>query len=110
LKGATKNLSRIKKLVQAYAIAQPSKRFSLKVLKAKIENNNWTYAPNAEASLSDAAFKVAGTEVCSCCVEKRISSQSTTGNRGGASDQQEYEAIAFLPKTQFGELILLNTR
>jgi DNA mismatch repair ATPase MutL len=73
LKGATKSLSRIKKLVQAYAIAQPSKRFSLKVLKAKIENNNWTYAPNAEASLSDAAFKVAGTEVSSCCVEKRIS-------------------------------------
>ncbi|KAJ6186570.1 hypothetical protein N7519_007871 [Penicillium mononematosum] len=101
LKGATKNLSRIKKLVQAYSIAQPSKRFSLKVLKAKIENNNWTYAPNADASLSDAALKVAGSEVSSCCAVKGLSSQSTAGNQGGASDQQEYEVIAFLPKTQF---------
>ncbi|OQE09006.1 hypothetical protein PENFLA_c119G05452 [Penicillium flavigenum] len=101
LKGATKNLSRIRKLVQAYAISQPSKRFSLKVLKAKVENNNWTYAPNADASLSDAALKIAGSEVSSSCALKRLSSQSTAGNQGGASDQQEYEAIAFLPKTQF---------
>ncbi|CAG8200463.1 unnamed protein product [Penicillium nalgiovense] len=96
-----KNLSRIKKLVQAYAIAQPSKRFSLKVMKAKTENNNWTYAPNADASLSDAAFKVAGTEVSSSCAVKRLISQNFAGNQGGASDQQEYEAISFLPKTQF---------
>ncbi|KAJ6159616.1 hypothetical protein N7497_004153 [Penicillium chrysogenum] len=101
LKGATKSLSRIKRLVQAYAIAHPSKRFSLKVLKAKVENNNWTYAPNADASLSDAALKVAGREVSSSCAVKRLSSQSTPGNQGGALDQQEYEAIAFLPKTQF---------
>ncbi|KAJ5844916.1 hypothetical protein N7534_008585 [Penicillium rubens] len=100
LKCATKSLSRIKKLVQAYAIAHPSKRFSLKVLKAKIENNNWTYAPNADASLSDAALKVAGREVSSSCDVKRLSSQSTPGNQGGATDQQDYEAIAFLPNTQ----------
>ena len=108
LKCATKSLSRIKKLVQAYAIAHPSKRFSLKVLKAKIENNNWTYAPNADASLSDAALKVAGREVSSSCDVKRLSSQSTPGNQGGATDQQDYEAIAFLPNTQSGELILFK--
>ncbi|CAG8901430.1 unnamed protein product [Penicillium egyptiacum] len=101
LKGATKNLSRIKRLLQTYAIAQPSKRFSLKVLKAKNENSNWTYAPNADASLPDAALKVAGTEVSSSCAVKRLSSQSTAGNQRGPSDRKEYEAIALLPKTQF---------
>lgn len=110
LKSATKSLTRIKKLLQAYAIAQPSKRLSLKVLKAKSENSNWAYAPSADASLSDAALKVAGTEVCSSCVLKLLSSQSMAGNERGLSDQEEYEAIAFLPKTQFGELILLNIR
>ncbi|CAI7591245.1 unnamed protein product [Penicillium glandicola] len=101
LKGATRNLTRIKKLLQAYAIAQPSKRLSLKVLKAKNENSNWSYAPSANVSLLDAALKVAGTEVYSSCVMKRISSQGAAGYQTGSSDQEEYEAIAFLPKTQF---------
>ncbi|KAJ5424562.1 Ribosomal protein S5 domain 2-type fold subgroup [Penicillium cf. griseofulvum] len=101
LKGAARNLTRIKKLLQAYAIAQPSKRLSLKVLKAKNENSNWTYAPSADASLSDAALKVAGTEVSSFCVMRRLCSCSTAGDRRGSSDQLEYEAIAFLPKTQY---------
>ncbi|KAJ9490725.1 hypothetical protein VN97_g2528 [Penicillium thymicola] len=101
LKGAARNLTRIKKLLQAYAIAQPSKRLSLKVLKAKNENSNWTYAPSADASISDAALKVAGTETSSSCAVKRLSSQKTDGNKRGSSDPEEYEAIAFLPKTQF---------
>ncbi|KAJ5971394.1 uncharacterized protein N7479_001312 [Penicillium vulpinum] len=101
LKGATRNLTRIKKLLHAYAIAQPSKRLSLKVLKAKTENSNWTYAPSVDASLSDAAIKVAGTEVASSCIMKRLSSQNAARNQRELSDQKEYEAIAFLPKTQF---------
>ncbi|KOS38324.1 hypothetical protein ACN38_g10866 [Penicillium nordicum] len=101
LKGAARNLTRIKKLLQAYAIAQPSKRLSLKVLKAKNENGNWTYAPSADASISDAALKVAGTETSSSCAVKRLSSQKTDGNQRGQLDQEEYEAIAVLPKTQF---------
>lgn len=110
MKGAARNLTRIKRLLQAYAIAQPSKRLSLKVLKAKNENSNWAYAPSADASLSDAALKVAGTEVSSSCVLKRLSSQITDRDQRRSSDQKEYEAITFLPKTQFGELILLNIR
>lgn len=110
LKGAARNLTRIKKLLQAYAMAQPSKRLSLKVLKAKNENNNWAYAPSADASISDAALKVAGTEVSSSCVVKRLSSHITDGNQQRSLDQKDYEAIVFLPKKQFGELILLNIR
>ncbi|KAJ5306888.1 hypothetical protein PENANT_c003G06244 [Penicillium antarcticum] len=98
LKAATRNLTRIKKLLQAYAIAQPSKKFSLKVLKAKNENSNWTYAPGTSASLQDAALKVAGTEVSSCCVLKLLSSQALAQIEG-SPDQADYKVTAFLPKT-----------
>ncbi|KAL5357320.1 hypothetical protein BJX96DRAFT_163005 [Aspergillus floccosus] len=70
LRNTTKNLARVKRLIQEYAAAQPSKRLSLKVLKAKNENGNWMYAPKPNASLMDAALKIAGTDVASTCVLK----------------------------------------
>ncbi|OGM50912.1 DNA mismatch repair protein [Aspergillus bombycis] len=71
LRSAMKTLARIKKLIQIYAMAQPSKRLSLKVLKAKNENNNWIYAPGRDATITDAALKIAGTDVTSNCVLKK---------------------------------------
>ncbi|KAJ5766129.1 uncharacterized protein N7511_003745 [Penicillium nucicola] len=108
LKAATRNLTRIKKLLQAYAMAQPSRRFSLKVLKAKNENGNWSYAPSADASVSDAALKIAGTEVSSCCVVQKLSSQALAQNEG-SSDQEDYEMTAFLPKPPFDASKINNT-
>ncbi|GMG49451.1 unnamed protein product [Aspergillus oryzae var. brunneus] len=75
LKSAVKTLARIKKLIQIYAMAQPSKRLSLKVLKAKNENNNWIYAPGRDAMITDAALKIAGTDVTSSCVLKKWPSE-----------------------------------
>ncbi|KAJ5917254.1 Ribosomal protein S5 domain 2-type fold subgroup [Penicillium verhagenii] len=96
LKNAAKILTKIKKLLQAYAIAQPSRRFSLKVLKAKNENNNWTYAPSTGATLSDAAGQIFGREISSCCVIKEIS----PGTSASESEPKRngYEVLAFLPK------------
>ncbi|KAJ6006792.1 DNA mismatch repair protein C-terminal [Penicillium sp. IBT 35674x] len=96
LKNATKILTKIKRLIQAYAIAQPSKRFSLKVLKAKNENQNWMYAPSADATLSDAAVKTFGRELSSCCVMKKLPPESSALQ----SDPNEniYEIVAFLPR------------
>ena len=74
-KSAMKTLTRIKKLIQIYAMAQPSKRLLLKVLKAKNENNNWIYAPGRDASITDAALKIAGTDVSSSCVLKKWPSE-----------------------------------
>lgn len=64
-------MARIKKIIQSYAIAQPTIRLSLKVLKAASEKANWVYAPGRNAALVDAALKVAGTEVASACVIKQ---------------------------------------
>lgn len=67
LKSTTKALSTITRTLQAYALARPATRFSLRVLKAKNEKANWTYAPKPGASVQDAAIKVVGKRVVEQC-------------------------------------------
>ncbi|PYH41249.1 putative DNA mismatch repair protein [Aspergillus saccharolyticus JOP 1030-1] len=95
LKSSAKTLVRIKKMLQAYALAQPSKRLSLKVLRAKNESNNWLYAPGQEATLSSAAMKVAGKEVASNCCFKRWEDDVPDGSEDRS--RLHYELTAFLP-------------
>ena len=78
LKTAAKTLAKIKRLLQAYALARPKVRFSLKVLKAKTEKDNWMYAPKAEATILDAATKVAGKKVTDQCEWKSWSTVDAT--------------------------------
>ncbi|KAJ5140891.1 DNA mismatch repair protein C-terminal [Penicillium atrosanguineum] len=101
LKDATKTLTRIKKLLQAYAFAHPVLRFSIKVLKAKNENNNWTYAPSADTEIVDAAIKIVGRDVTACCVVKKFPSDSL--------DPSGYELLAFLPKAN-ADIIKANNQ
>ncbi|KAJ5625465.1 hypothetical protein N7510_001774 [Penicillium lagena] len=93
LKYAAKNVTRIKKLLQAYAMAQPSKRISLKVLKAKNENNNWLYAPQSTESLADKAIKIVGIEASSCCEIRKFPSETSEDE-----DVRGYQVVSFLPK------------
>ena len=64
LKAPAKLLSKIKRLIQAYALTRPTIRFSLKVLKARNDKGNWMYAPKngaiPEAVLTNAAMQVVG--------------------------------------------------
>lgn len=100
LKSATNTLTKIKKLVQAYALAQISRRFSLKVLRAKNENNNWTYAPAPVPSLADVVMKTFGRELSSSCILKEISSGSL-GEQEIISEQALH-IFAFLPRPDSG--------
>ncbi|KAH8692119.1 putative DNA mismatch repair protein [Talaromyces proteolyticus] len=91
VKNAAKTITKIKKLLQAYAIARPSTRISFKVLKSKNEKDNWTYAPSASSNLADAIRKAIGVEVASQCLTK-------------SWPDQNYEAdavrlVAVLPKS-----------
>ncbi|KAJ5355146.1 DNA mismatch repair protein C-terminal [Penicillium cataractarum] len=97
LKGATKCLAKIKALVQAYAMAQPSKRFSFKVIKARNENNNWSFVPGADIALADASVKVVGRDVASCCTTKESTCTPNAHNAANL-DQKTYLVTAFLPK------------
>ncbi|OJJ98272.1 hypothetical protein ASPACDRAFT_11607, partial [Aspergillus aculeatus ATCC 16872] len=92
---AAKTLVRIKKLVQAYALAQPAKRLSLKVLRAKNESNNWMYAPGKDATLSDAAFKVVGKDVASNCVVREWGDDPPAGIEKETG--RHYHLTALLP-------------
>ncbi|KAI4237790.1 MAG: hypothetical protein LQ349_001572 [Xanthoria aureola] len=67
LKDSAKQLAKVKRNLQAYAIARPSVRLSLKILNAKIDKGNWIYAPKSDASVLDAAVKVFGKKVTDQC-------------------------------------------
>jgi DNA mismatch repair protein, C-terminal domain len=70
VKSSSKTITKLKKTLQAYAIARPATRLSFKVLNSKNEKDNWTYAPSSTASITDASRKVAGVEIAGQCVRK----------------------------------------
>ena len=68
-KNSTKNLTRIKSLLQRYALARPGLRVSLKVIKAKTSKVDWGYSPRTGLTeipfrqlVLDAAIKIFGTK------------------------------------------------
>ncbi|GAB7365545.1 hypothetical protein MBLNU230_g6617t1 [Neophaeotheca triangularis] len=68
LKNAEKCLKKIKQTMQAYALARPQTRLSLRVLKAKNDKGNFTYAPQSGANQAQsAALKVLGSSCISQC-------------------------------------------
>lgn len=103
LKSAAKSLTRIKKLLQSYAISQPSKRLSLKVLKATNEKNNWSYAPSTNPSLPGATLEVAGKDIFSSCVLKQLCSKVADETETTSLERCTFEVVAFLPDSQPGE-------
>ncbi|GIJ90616.1 hypothetical protein Asppvi_009577 [Aspergillus pseudoviridinutans] len=96
LKSTAKTIARIKKIIQSYAIAQPAIRLSLKVLKAASEKANWVYAPGKNASLMDAALKVAGTEVASACVAKEWPCGNDSDEESGSGNDSSFQLLALL--------------
>lgn len=75
LKGSVKIIGKIKQLLQQYAFARPTTRLSLRVLKAKNDRDNWTYAPRAGADVDDTAMKVVGKPCASECSWHELESE-----------------------------------
>ncbi|KAF1932100.1 uncharacterized protein M421DRAFT_98318 [Didymella exigua CBS 183.55] len=67
IKGAPKCLAKIRRLMQAYALARPAIWFILHVLKAKNNKCDFVYAPKASANVEDAALKIIGKECALQC-------------------------------------------
>ena len=97
-------------MLQAYAIARPSIRFSLKVLKAKNEKGNWIYAPKPGATVVDAATKVFDHLVVGQC-EWRVRSyddmSNETSSSAGSSEGIVVEAL--FPRPHCGKYISRRT-
>ncbi|KAJ5698699.1 DNA mismatch repair protein C-terminal [Penicillium macrosclerotiorum] len=99
LKCAAKMLAKTKKLVQCYAMARPSVRISLKVLRAQNENNNWSYVPPVNATIPNAAINIVGRELSSCCTIKKHASASNLDEDGHTRGSNLYHIVAFLPNS-----------
>jgi hypothetical protein len=98
VKNATKILSAIKKLLQSYAFARGTVRFSLKVLKSKNEKANWSYSPVDRAGeLKDVASRIIGKDVANRC-EIRTKDHCTGGEEG-----DKYSALALLANVDTGD-------
>ncbi|KAI4916407.1 hypothetical protein J4E85_010061 [Alternaria conjuncta] len=85
IKNSAKTLAKIRRLMQAYALARPTIRFRLRVLKAKNSNGDFVYAPKADANIEDAVLKVIGKD---CALQCDWTALEADG----------FEVHAFLPK------------
>ena len=99
-KTASKTISRIKRLLQAYAIAQPATRLSVKVLRAKNDSANWIYAPTQNATIADAALKIWGPEIKTQCAVFDWPEAETTKEEGTS-----FKLIASLPRSDSGRYL-----
>ena len=100
LKNASKTLAAIKKLLQAYAFARGTVRFSLKVLKGKNEKANWSYTPvDSAEKLRDVAARIVGSDVIGRCETKRSKSE-----HGEIDNGDQYSAVALLTTIDSGVL------
>jgi DNA mismatch repair ATPase MutL len=84
-KDSAKCLAKIRRLMQAYALARPAVRFRLHVLKAK-NKGDFMYAPKASSNIEDAVFKVISKDCALQCDWTALESDG-------------FEIQAFLPKS-----------
>ena len=112
LKYAPRTLLGIKEMLQSYAMARPTVRLSIKVLKAKNEKGNWTYAPRKDATVAEAALSVLGKDTVAQCtfMSSDSDSQSGAGDLPGQDGQGyptstvgRFRFQAFLPRPCAGE-------
>ncbi|KAL8916815.1 MAG: hypothetical protein Q9172_006097 [Xanthocarpia lactea] len=113
IKESTKQLAKIKRLLQAYALARPSVRLSLRVLKAKSDRANWIYAPKSNTSVLDAAVNVVGKKVSGQCRwvvwnsnTLRSSAEPTHADNTDTpkTSLSTYQVEALIPKSDAGTL------
>ncbi|KAL8780019.1 MAG: hypothetical protein Q9213_006663 [Squamulea squamosa] len=92
IKDSAKQLAKIKRILQAYALARPFVRLSLKILKAKNDKGNWVYVPKSDASVLDAAVKVVGKKVTDQC--RWVVWNSNTFSREAGATQRDNTMIS----------------
>lgn len=89
-------LAKIKKMLQAYALARPHLRLSLKMLKAKDRKGDWTYPKGGALSASrlkasfNAATDIFGKKLTRQC-ELSFSRWSSTGDQIDETTSEQLE-------------------
>lgn len=80
LQAAPKTLSKIKDLIQAYVLARPHTKFSLKTVNCG--QSTWSFAPRPDSTIKDAVLQVIGKAATLQCIEKSFSFPSQPAVRG----------------------------
>lgn len=109
LKSASKTLTRVRELVQAYALARPSIRFSLKVVSES--KSSWSFALRPNDGTREAVSQVIGRVAALQCMQKSLSfveiqseneaqtwNVASHSNKGSGNDDK-FEVNVFLPKS-----------
>jgi DNA mismatch repair protein MutL len=109
LKDAPKTISKIKDMLQSYALARLNLRISFKVLQKS--NANWSFAPRPKDGIKEATYQIMGKATASECFEVSIhheigktSHEFDLGSLAGSVPSERIETIteiiihAFLPK------------
>jgi hypothetical protein len=114
LKASPKPISKIKTLLQAYAMARPAVRLSLRVLGGK-SDSGWSYPAKQGSLLADAVLLIAGAEVAAQCVTKTATLNVYGGIEGNedpvdgrSANSQPIHISAMLPRADSGMFPLSN--
>jgi DNA mismatch repair protein MutL len=91
LKSASKTLVKTKELLQAYALARPSIRFSLKITKDS--KGSWSFAPRPSDGVREAVSQIIGKEASMHCLSKTL-----TFSEPRKTGENEFRVEIYLPK------------
>ncbi|KAF2716753.1 hypothetical protein K431DRAFT_256917 [Polychaeton citri CBS 116435] len=67
LRDADKTLKKIQRTLRAYVFARPQVRVSIRVVKAKNDRLDWTYAPKIDGNIKDFAIGAVGIACATQC-------------------------------------------
>lgn len=84
LKDAKKTMSRIKEMLQSYALARLNVRLTFKVIK--VAKSNWSFAPRANGCIREVASQIIGRETAAQCMEMISTLLGPSRVYAGASD------------------------
>ncbi|RDL36864.1 uncharacterized protein BP5553_06216 [Venustampulla echinocandica] len=108
LKSASKTLTKVRELVQAYALARSSTRFSLKVVNES--KSGWSFALRPNDGVREAVSQVIGRVASLQCMQESLTFPETQAEEGahtpnvasrpnkGSAPNDKFQVDIFLPK------------
>lgn len=106
IKEAPKYMSRIKLLLQEYALARPGIRLSFKSIG---DQAKWSYSPRPQATIREAVIQLLGTDVMSQCMIRTTCDTQAEEADEATQDDQQISIQAVLPSID-GDLSKISKR
>lgn len=99
IKDSSKEVIRIKDLLQSYVMARPQLKLSFRILKSA--KSAWLYSPTRNTNVKEAVTQLLGSEASSQCIEKTFPQNSSqTPGAGGVTSPSQYTFEALVINSQ----------